>query len=230
MSVSWQVLYSELTKTDISCVPEGIHHIQEIYRYVQKTYPSLCDDSIICKDVHKTTHNSPEWKHRVQTALGYRKLNEGSRISKPSDLKRGYWKFGPLSLSVVIRANTVPASPKGRDAYSIDAETIQGGWVYIIQNHSWPGWLKIGKAADLESRMRSYRTYEPHNGAAFEYLEAYESELALDIEQATHQFLSRKLSRDKNNATRRGEWYCISKQEAINAIKENWIGEFPASF
>ena len=128
-----------------------------------------------------------------------------------------------------FQPNTVPPSPRGREAYSIDAETIQGGWVYVIRNHSWPGWLKIGKAADLESRMRSYRTCEPHNGATFEYLEAYASEFALNIEQASHEYLSQKLEHDENNSTRRGEWYWISKDEAINAIKENWIGDFPES-
>jgi hypothetical protein len=77
--------------------------------------------------------------------------------------------------------------------------------------------------------MSSYRTCEPHGGAAFEYLEAYESEFALNIEKNTHQYLSVKLEHDENNSTRRGEWYWISKDEAINAIREHWIGEFPNS-
>jgi hypothetical protein len=38
-----------------------------------------------------------------------------------------------------------------------------------------------------------------------------------------------KLEHDENNSTRRGEWYWISKDEAINAIREHWIGEFPNS-
>ena len=134
-----------------------------------------------------------------------------------------------LHRRISFQPNTVPASPRGREAYSIDGETIQGGWVYVIRNHSWPGWLKIGKAAELEARMQSYRTYEPHEGATFEYLEAYQSEFALNIEQATHDYLSQKLARNENNSTRHGEWYWITKDEAINAIKENWIGEFPES-
>jgi len=134
-----------------------------------------------------------------------------------------------LHRRISFQPNSVPATPRGREAYSIDADTIQGGWVYIIRNHSWPGWLKIGKAANLISRMGSYRTCEPHSGAAFEYLEAYESELALKIEKNTHQYLSVKLEHDENNSTRRGEWYWISKDEAIKAIKENWIGVFPKS-
>nr|AIE95562.1 hypothetical protein [uncultured marine group II/III euryarchaeote AD1000_68_A10] len=134
-----------------------------------------------------------------------------------------------LHRRISFEPNSVPPSPKGREAYSIDAETIQGGWVYIIRNHSWPGWLKVGKAADLNTRMRGYRTCEPHDGATFEYIEAYPSEFALNIEQATHDYLSDKLERDENNSTRRGEWYWISKDEAISAIKHNWIGEFPES-
>jgi hypothetical protein len=134
-----------------------------------------------------------------------------------------------LNRRVSLEPNLIPPAPRGRNSYTIDSETIEGGWVYIIRNHSWPGWLKIGKAADRDSRMRSYRTYEPHDGASFEYVESYPSENALTIEQDVHAYLDAKLSANDDNATRRGEWYFISVEEAVLAIRLRWIGEFPES-
>jgi len=103
VSKTWWELKPELERTDMSCVPEGVHHLQDIYRYVQLAYPLMCDDSIICREVHNSPHNSPEWKHRVRSALGDLKNIPESRISKPDELQRGYWKIGPLSTPTRIR-------------------------------------------------------------------------------------------------------------------------------
>jgi hypothetical protein len=103
VSETWWELEAELKRTDMSCVPEGIHQRQDIFRYVQRAYLSLCDDSIICKEVHKSSNSGPEWKHRVDTVLGYQRYKPESRVSKPSELRRGYWKFGPLSAHTRMR-------------------------------------------------------------------------------------------------------------------------------
>ena len=44
-----KLLYRELVKTEMSCVPVGRHHITKIYEFVKEGYPELCDDSIECK-------------------------------------------------------------------------------------------------------------------------------------------------------------------------------------
>ena len=35
------------------------------------------------------------------------------------------------------------------------------GYLYIITNKSWPGWLKVGTTRNLKSRLQSYQTSSP---------------------------------------------------------------------
>ena len=123
-----------------------------------------------------------------------------------------------LARRTALRGNDVPPSPRGRDAYTIEAERIQGGYVYILHNISWPGWIKIGKAVDLKQRMTAYRTCEPSAEQSFEYLAHFPSDNALSIEQAVHSELAERLQNDEQNRTRQGEWYRITVEEATQII------------
>jgi len=40
---------------------------------------------------------------------------------------------------------------------------IVEGFVYIIQNPSWPGWFKIGQTLNVDDRLRVYQTSSPLN-------------------------------------------------------------------
>ena len=125
-------------------------------------------------------------------------------------------------------ANSRPPHPrKGRKKSFIDAETIESGWVYALHNTSWPGWIKVGKAADLDSRMGSYRTYEPNDESVFEYLAAFPSQFALTIEEAVHDSLGARFRNDPENEIRRGEWYKAELSTNVQSISENWIGQRP---
>ena len=123
-----------------------------------------------------------------------------------------------LDRRTALEGNDVPSSPRGRDAYTIEAERIQGGFVYILHNISWPGWIKIGKAVDLKQRMTAYRTCEPSAEQSFEYLAHFPSDNALSIEQAVHSELAERLQNDEQNRTRQGEWYRITVEEATQII------------
>lgn len=43
------------------------------------------------------------------------------------------------------------------------------GYIYIITNKSFPGWVKIGVTEDIESRLRTYQTSSPHRDYKVEY-------------------------------------------------------------
>jgi hypothetical protein len=132
-----------------------------------------------------------------------------------------------LGRRISIESNRTPATPRGRNAYQIDSDVLEGGSVYVLHNRSWSGWLKIGKAHDLAQRMRSYRTCQPCEENGFEYLAEFPHEKALKIELKTHDYLDEKLSGDNANQIRQGEWYKITLEQAVEAIEANWIGEFP---
>lgn len=92
MAEARQRLYRELHDTDFSCILDGKYHLRDIYQMVKDSYPEACDDSILCKDTCQQGDNSPEWCHRVRTALGFRKGK--GRIEKKEADGRGYWRFG----------------------------------------------------------------------------------------------------------------------------------------
>lgn len=38
----------------------------------------------------------------------------------------------------------------------------KGGWVYLIVNPAWAGWVKVGKTTEPERRLRDYQTASPY--------------------------------------------------------------------
>jgi predicted GIY-YIG superfamily endonuclease len=43
------------------------------------------------------------------------------------------------------------------------------GYIYIITNKSFPGWVKIGVTEDIKSRLRTYQTSSPLRNYKIEY-------------------------------------------------------------
>ena len=41
-------------------------------------------------------------------------------------------------------------------------EKLSPCFIYIIKNPAWAGYLKIGRASNLDNRLRSYQTSSPH--------------------------------------------------------------------
>jgi 5-methylcytosine-specific restriction protein A len=96
MTESHKQLYSTLIETEIDCVPPGLHETTEVYEIVQETYPGLCDDSVLCRDVCGADNNQPEWKHRVRTVQQDLLRDEAARVQSPSN----GWYYSPTALDV----------------------------------------------------------------------------------------------------------------------------------
>lgn len=69
------------------CVPDGIHHIDAIYGFVEEYHKDLIDEDEVC-----TTgwNDSPEWKHKVRNAL--QTLKGKGRVHK-TGLEKGFWRI-----------------------------------------------------------------------------------------------------------------------------------------
>ena len=80
-----KLLYRELVKTEMSCVPVGRHHITKIYEFVKEGYPELCDDSIECK----WQPPQASWKHKVRNVMT--RLKKTGKIDQ-EDLPRGWYR------------------------------------------------------------------------------------------------------------------------------------------
>jgi len=88
------------------------------------------------------------------------------------------------------------------------------GWLYILNNPSWPGWVKIGITRDLSARLGTYNTGSPYEGVKYQYCYHLFHENARQIEKIIHD----KLSESRNNEQSK-EWYRFSVEKAIKIIQ-----------
>jgi len=85
---------------------------------------------------------------------------------------------------------------------------VAEGFVYIVTNPAWPGWVKIGSAIDPIDRSRSYNTGSPYRDYE---LKAYAySDNRRELEAAIHDGAS--------DVRGQGEWFDMTAEEAISFI------------
>ena len=88
---------------------------------------------------------------------------------------------------------------------------VKEGYVYAIVNPAWPDWIKIGMAIDADDRLNGYQTSSPMRDYALVY-SVFSNNRSKD-ERKAHK-LAGKI------AERRGEWFKIPQDKAINILKE----------
>jgi len=97
--------------------------------------------------------------------------------------------------------------------YKLD--NIKEGYVYVITNPAWIGWVKIGMAIDADDRCNSYQTSSPHRDYELKY--DIETDDRRALEQAAHKEAIKVASEYK------GEWFKLDVETAIeilNNLKE----------
>ena len=90
-------------------------------------------------------------------------------------------------------------------------ETTDEGYVYIITNPCWKGWVKVGMAIDAKDRCNQYQTSSPFRDYELHYSKFFSNRKV--AEQIAHKLLK------KNSEKKKGEWFKISKQDAKNIIE-----------
>lgn len=83
-------------------------------------------------------------------------------------------------------------------------------YIYIITHPKFDGWIKIGRANDIEKRLNGYQTCCPTRSYKIEYSKKVSLELINDIE------IFFKICINSNGY----EWYKISVDEGINIIEK----------
>ena len=73
------------------------------------------------------------------------------------------------------------------------------GYLYVLENE---GWLKVGRAVDLENKLSNYNYVSPTNKHSF----TYTSELLYDVEEA-EKILLNYLKDMKTLQQRKVEWF-----------------------
>jgi len=88
--------------------------------------------------------------------------------------------------------------------------SIKEGYVYVITNKAWPGWVKIGMAVDSEERLNSYQTSSPHRDYILEHSVASNDRRKSEKEAHTRAL---PLATDS-----KGEWFKLSVEQAITIL------------
>lgn len=89
-------------------------------------------------------------------------------------------------------------------------ETSNEGYVYVITNPCWKGWIKVGMAIDSEDRCKQYQTSSPFRDYKLEYSKGFENRRTAERE-----------AHEKCNAIckqRNGEWFELDIDKAIDII------------
>lgn len=98
-----------------------------------------------------------------------------------------------------------------REATLAMYESCKVGYVYLITNPAFDGWVKCGRAVDAYDRCNSLNTGDPYRDYRVEYVVFAENAAA--SEEQAHKLLE-KVAYD-----RRGEWFDIDIISAIRALK-----------
>ena len=89
---------------------------------------------------------------------------------------------------------------------------IQEGFVYLITNPSWNGWIKAGMTIDYQSRLNTCNINDPYGNYNYLSLKWVENR------RQSEQLLLETLTTSSIN--RKGEWFQISKDEATKIFCE----------
>ena len=90
-------------------------------------------------------------------------------------------------------------------------EKTPEGYVYIIANPSFDGWLKIGMAIDAEDRCNGYQTSSPHRDYKLLYARKFNDRRTAEIKTMNK---LKKVVKEHN-----GEWFKTDRNTAQEIIE-----------
>lgn len=89
---------------------------------------------------------------------------------------------------------------------------MSSGYLYIITNKSWPGWIKIGTTRNLKTRLQTYQTSSPFRN--YEVMYSIKHPEYLQAERNIKLQMTRFAKRIKN------EWYEVDIEVAKVRLTE----------
>jgi hypothetical protein len=90
-------------------------------------------------------------------------------------------------------------------------EKTTEGYVYIITNPAWKGWVKVGMAIDANDRCNQYQTSSPMRDYKLAYSKYFKHRRV--AESKAHKLCGNKATENNN------EWFKININDAINLIE-----------
>jgi len=94
---------------------------------------------------------------------------------------------------------------KTKDVY----DQVTEGFVYVIANVAWGGWVKVGMAIDAQDRLKSYQTSSPFRDYVLYY--SYTTDNRRKSEAEAHRLLEQQYER-------RNEWFLCTPSQAVEVL------------
>ena len=88
--------------------------------------------------------------------------------------------------------------------------TKKEGYIYIITNPNFQGWVKVGCALDVEDRLKTFQTASPHRD--YELYWSLWSKDKLGLETKAHDILTEV-------AERKNEWFHLTPEQAQEILE-----------
>ena len=98
----------------------------------------------------------------------------------------------------------------GRSEVTAKQTSEKRGFVYVITNPAYQGYVKVGKALDVLSRLNSYQTYSPMRDYKLEDYKFFSDR------KKAEDLLKELLCDEQGDAS--GEWFKVSVEEASRAL------------
>lgn len=87
---------------------------------------------------------------------------------------------------------------------------LKEGFIYLISNKSFPGWIKAGMTIDFEARLKTYNICDPESRYKFEFVRWVDDRRL--CEKRLLELLSEKSDK------RKGEWFRLDKEASIETF------------
>ena len=95
-----------------------------------------------------------------------------------------------------------------------NSQADRPGFVYVVSNPVWPGWVKIGCAEKPTNRLGGYQTGDPYRRYRLETAVYFPKQL--EAERLVHRAL-RNIA-EVTDDPHAGEWFKISVRKAVDVI------------
>ena len=148
----------------------------------------------------------------TQVPVTEEKLSEGMKIAMGvagvTSVEEFYGKTELEMESALNVAESMLAN--GANETRAKQTSEKRGFVYIITNPAYPGYVKVGKALNVFNRFKGYQTYSPHRNYKLEGYEFFSNR------KSAEKMVQNLLKGEQGVAE--GEWFEVSVERAKRAL------------
>lgn len=201
---------AELKRWGIELRPPTIGEIQYRYNFTEEFARNFLVKLKKARNFEEKNKKTKILKPAKQSGAPIPKSNDESINEKIAE-KKSVKNLGAHLKSILLDIRT----RYGEEIRQKGEQTsVKQGFVYLVKNPCFPGWIKAGMTIDYELRLGAYNISDPRS--RFEYLKLAWTQDRRIMERTLLKVL------ELNAGETRGEWFRIQTQEAIFIFDQCW--------